>query len=334
MCFGFRVTPQRTSSSVGAESGLRMTFVPFFPDGTCGLIRSPGGRLALPSGEVAPDEDELDAVLRIPLMTAGFRPQRFHPFQWAGAHLYAWVEGDRYDGRRAHRKVPLDVAAPEDAVRRLRAQGDGHLADVVEAATGSYRGQTDAAYYAENTEVLERAYLGATTVEGGSGFGGTPDEWRAQREPVLDGIDGDGTFLDVGCANGLLMESAQRWCAERGVAVAPYGLDLAPGLVAQARSRLPEWADRIWVGNAVDWAHPEGMRFDFVHALLDCVPRARHRDLVDHLRAHVVAPGGRLLLSHYVRPGTRDRTAAEIVAGLGYEAVGQSYPYTVWLGRA
>ncbi|MFP5319768.1 MAG: class I SAM-dependent methyltransferase [Acidimicrobiia bacterium] len=311
----------------------RISFVLFFPDGACGLIRSADGRLDLPTGSVGPDEDELDALLRIPLMTAGFRAQRFHPFRWSGSDLYAWVEGDRYDGRRPHRKVPLHVTSAEEATRCLRDQGRRHQASVVAAAARSYRGQTDAAFYADNVRVLEQAYVRAATVEGGSGFGGSAEDWRVAREPVLDGIDRDGTFLDIGCANGLLMESAQAWCAERGVAVEPYGVDLAPGLVELARARLPHWADRLWAGNALEWAHPRGMRFDFVHALFDSVPPHRYADLVRHLLAQVVAPDGRLLLSHYVPDGTRHRSAAEMVARIGQPIVGRSPPYTVWVGR-
>jgi predicted MFS family arabinose efflux permease len=42
------------------------------------------------------------------------------------------------------------------------------------------------------------------------------------------------------------MESvAASWCAKRGLAVEPYGIDLAPGLVDLAGWRLPHWADRI-----------------------------------------------------------------------------------------
>jgi hypothetical protein len=56
----------------------RITFVPFLADGRCVLIENPGGP-ALPAGEVEPGEDYLlDTVLRIPLLTAGFRYQRFH----------------------------------------------------------------------------------------------------------------------------------------------------------------------------------------------------------------------------------------------------------------
>jgi hypothetical protein len=44
------------------------------------------------------------------------------------------------------------------------------------------------------------------------------------------------------------MESVAAWCAERGLAIEPYGVDISPALAELARRRLPQWADRIWVG--------------------------------------------------------------------------------------
>ena len=37
------------------------------------------------------------------------------------------------------------------------------------------------------------------------------------RRPIVSAIDRDGTFLDVGCANGLLMESLATWAGEEPV---------------------------------------------------------------------------------------------------------------------
>jgi 2-polyprenyl-3-methyl-5-hydroxy-6-metoxy-1,4-benzoquinol methylase len=71
-----------------------------------------------------------------------------------------------------------------------------------------------------------------------------PDEatgWRLQRGHIVRATDREGTFLDVGCANGLLMESVVEWADHR---IEPYGLDIAPRLVELARERLPHWADR------------------------------------------------------------------------------------------
>jgi SAM-dependent methyltransferase len=239
----------------------------------------------------------LDTVLRVPLETAGFRYQRFHPFALGGNHLYAWIEGAPYSGDRPHRAVPLSFTSAEEAAERV---GDPVLATAIQAAARSYRSQDEQAFHADNQRTLEPAYLCDTSPQQGSGFGGDAGEWRQARWHLTEAIAGDGTFLDVGCANGLLMESVAAWCAECGLAVEPYGVDISPALAERARQRLPRWAGRIWAGNAADWRPPHGQRFDYVHILLDCVPRAGRADLIRHHLAHTVRPGsGRLLVSDY-----------------------------------
>jgi SAM-dependent methyltransferase len=318
----------------------RATFVPIFPDGMVAVIRTDRG-FALPAGAARGDEREpRDFALRILLETAGFRSQAVHAFAERDGQVFAWAEGDEYHGRRPHAVVPLEIGEPETVARLLRAHGAAGLADLVDEAVHSYRTIDRDAFMADDRAALERVYLAAQTAEGGSGFGGTPEEWRAAHEPITDAIDGDGTFLDLGCANGLLMESAQQWCRERGVDVEPYGVDIAPGLVRRARERLPRWADRIWLGDAATWLHPEGRRFDYVHTLLDVVrPEARGR-LVAHVRRSVVRPGGRLLVSHYARSVVHDRSAADQLRVLGFEVEGESRaasgdlhapPTTAWL---
>jgi SAM-dependent methyltransferase len=300
--------------------------VPFLDDGRCVLVEEQDGP-ALPSGDVRAGEDYLlDTVLRVPLETAGFRYQRFHPFGLDGHHLYAWIEGGPYAGRRPHRTAVLRFCPAEEAAGRLERHGETALAAAVRAAAESYRGLGEQAFYADNQRTLEPAYLRGTTPQQGSGFGGDEREWRQARRHITEAITGDGTFLDVGCANGLLMESVAAWCAERGLAVEPYGVDISPALAGLARRRLPRWADRIWTGNAVDWRAPGGMRFDYVHILLDCVPRARRADLVRHHLAHTVRPGtGRLLVSDYVADlVTGHPTAAGTLESLGFRCAGQT----------
>jgi hypothetical protein len=296
-----------------------ITFVPFLPDGRCVLAERPDGSLALPAGEVLPGEDYAqDTVLRVPLEAAGFRYQRFRPFRLDGDHLYAWIEGAPYTGSRPHAEVPLRYCTPEEAAQLL---GD----DVVLAAAASYRGQSEEEYYAHNVRSLEQAYLRGVTAQEGSGFGGDAVAWRHAREHLTEAINVDGTFLDVGCANGLLMESVAVWCAERGLAIEPYGIDLSTMLAELARRRLPAWADRIWAGNAISWLPPDGLRFRYVHILLDCVPRQRHADLVRHHLAHTVASGGRLLVSHYGSdPASGSPFAADILRSLGFACTGQT----------
>jgi SAM-dependent methyltransferase len=171
---------------------------------------------------------------------------------------------DGYRGRRPHSEVEL------------------WKGPVSEAADTARRALDEDAFYRDRLLLLETSYLRDGTPRGGSGFGGTAADWRAQRAHLCQAIDRDRSFLDVGCANGHLAESMVAWCAERGVRLEPFGVDLSAGLVAEARRRLPEWADRFWVGNALDWTAPRGRRFDFVHTLLDLVPDNRVGQMVRH----------------------------------------------------
>jgi len=321
----------------------RLTFVPFLADGRCALVPA-GDRLVLPSGEVLAGEDPmLDTGPRVPLVTAGFRRQGFHPFAVEGDHVYVWCEGDDgYRGARPHAEVVLWTGPAAEAARRLRAAGDEHAAAMVEAADTARRALSEAAFYRDSQRLLETSYLRDATPRGGSGFGGTAADWRAQRGHLCQAVDRDGSFLDVGCANGYLAESMVAWSAERGIRLEPFGVDLSAGLVAEARRRLPRWADRFWVGNALDWTAPGGRRFDFVHTLLDLVPEARTEQMVGHQLERLVAPGGRLLVSSYVPGRDRSRHAAAVLRRLGIrvdgvthpaQVPGRPHPPTAWIQR-
>jgi hypothetical protein len=79
-------------------------------------------------------------------------------------------------------------------------------------------------------------------------------------------------------------------------------------------------------GNALEWRPPGGMRFDYVHILLDCVPRACRADLVRHHLARTVRPGtGRLLVSDYAAdPAAGHPHAAVTLRALGFRVAGQT----------
>ena len=167
----------------------------------------------------------------------------------------------------------------------------------------------------------EAHYLAATDARGQSGFRGGPARWERARRPILAAAPRPGTFLDVGCANGLLMESVQRWARQEGHEIEPYGLEISPELADLARRRLPRWADRIFVGNALGWQPPS--RFAFVRTGLDYVPPPRRRDLVEHLLAHVVAPAGRLIVGVFNEEVER-RALEEEVVSWGFAIAGRS----------
>ena len=89
------------------------------------------------------------------------------------------------------------------------------------------------------------AYLAAGTAPGGSGSSRDEAGWEYARSLLAEAAAPGAAFLDVGCANGHLMESMAAWAG-----VEPYGLEISPELAELARRRLPHWAERIWVGNA------------------------------------------------------------------------------------
>lgn len=213
-------------------------------------------------------------------------------------------------------EIPIELAKNR-AYRQLSS-----ITDSLEA------GEIDeAGWYQAVAAFITPAYLAATSPRAQSGSSADEAGWRHNRGLLADAIDRDGAFLDVGCANGHLMETLTVWCAERGYQIEPYGLDIAPELADLARRRLPHWADRIWVGNGIDWQPPHGARYTFVRTGLEYVPPRRQPDLLRHLLRNVVAPGGRLIIGVYNEE--RDETRpipAEVdrIAALGYRIAGQT----------
>jgi SAM-dependent methyltransferase len=152
-------------------------------------------------------------------------------------------------------------------------------------------------FFVEALAAHEAKYLAGANPREQSGFGRDERDWERFRRPIVAAIDADGSFLDIGCANGLLMESVVAWAREDGHVVEPYGLDISEKLADLARRRLPQWRERILVGNALCWEPPA--RFDFVRTELVYVPDTLRRQYTERLLDRVVAPGGRLILCSY-----------------------------------
>jgi trans-aconitate methyltransferase len=187
-------------------------------------------------------------------------------------------------------------------------------------------------------DLLEAAYLAGDNPRAQSGFGGDEEYWRVARGVIADAVDRSGSFLDVGCASGHLMECLAEWCAARGRKIEPFGIDILPSMVDLARARLPRWADRIVVGDARSWE--PARRFDFVRTELVYAPVGEERALVDHLLEAVVAPGGRLVVCSYgsrTLPDPRAEDLTERLAGWGHAVAGTSTAtagdrVTTWVG--
>jgi SAM-dependent methyltransferase len=156
--------------------------------------------------------------------------------------------------------------------------------------------------FLDELKALESSYLAEDDPIRQSGFGGGPRRWRAEREPILEAIEADGDLLDVGCANGYLLECLMAWGRERGLEIMPHGLDQGARLIELARRRLPDFAANFHMGNGWDWRPPRQYRF--VYTLHDCVPREYLPEYVKRIMRRTVAPGGRLILGAY---GSRSR---------------------------
>ncbi len=172
--------------------------------------------------------------------------------------------------------------------------GDEVGAEIARADADLAEGRIDErTWHARVEGPMIDAYLSHDDVRRQSGKFGDETTWRWARELILDVFPPRATFLDVGCANGYLMESVHRWGRERGIVVEPYGLDISWRIAALARHRLPHWRDRIFVGNAMEWDPP--MRFDVVQVGIDEVPPPRRREYVRRVLREFLVPGGRLV---------------------------------------
>jgi len=195
----------------------------------------------------------------------------------------------------------------------LEAAKEGSWKEVAAIDAAYERGELDdAGWHEAVASIVVPAYLASETVEGGSGSSRDASGWEYARSLLADAVEPGQTFLDVGCANGLLMESMARWAG-----VEPYGLDISRELAERARARLPHWAERIWVGNALEWTPPH--RFDVVRTGLDYVPPRRSRQLVEHLLSYA----GRLVIGVF-NEERETRSLEQQVTSWGLAVAGRS----------
>jgi SAM-dependent methyltransferase len=145
--------------------------------------------------------------------------------------------------------------------------------------------------------------------------------WRETRECIAQAVHRDGEFLDVGCANGLLLASLIGWCQERGFAIQPHGIDFVPGLVDLARQRFPGREACFEVANAFHW---ESRRlYDYVRTNLEYLQPRDWPEFVARQHA-AVAPGGRLIVCHYRNRDDACIDVAAVLTAMGLTVAGQA----------
>jgi SAM-dependent methyltransferase len=144
--------------------------------------------------------------------------------------------------------------------------------------------------------------------------------WEETRRCIAEAVDRDGHFMDVGCANGLLLETLARWCLDKGISITPYGLDFVPELVSLARARHPAQRDSFEVANAWDWEPRR--RYDYVRISIEIVPAADRAELVRRVQARAVADAGRLIVCHYRSGGEAAVDVAAWLSEIGQRVAG------------
>jgi len=181
------------------------------------------------------------------------------------------------------------------------------------------------AWFATLREEIEESYLQSSDDLRGSGWGGSPERWRLAREVILESIRGSGSFLDIGCANGYLLECLMEWGGEKGIDITPFGIDISSRLVERAKARFPRHRHNFSVGNSLTWKPDR--TFDYVRTELDYVPEALVGEYLLRLFNEVVASGGTLIVTSY---GSRSRQLEpkfvhEILLNLGFKEVRSSF---------
>lgn len=139
----------------------------------------------------------------------------------------------------------------------------------------------------------------------------------------MEAVDRDGDFLDVGCANGLLVSDVVVWASAKGFEVVPYGFDLGAGLVALAQELLEQHAENFLVADA--WTWRPGRQWAFVYSLLDLSPTDLWCEWLRRLYGWV-EPGGRLIIGSYGSQsrGQLPEHVGEVLPECGFDVAGSS----------
>jgi len=141
------------------------------------------------------------------------------------------------------------------------------------------------------------------------------ERWEETRRCVCEAIDRDGDFLDVGCANGLLLETLREWSPHE---ITPHGVDFVAELIDHARARHSGFAANFHRANAWDW--DPSRRYTFVRTSIECVPEADWPELIRRQAAWAEP----LIVCHYRNANEPAVDVTSLVESCGYEIAGST----------
>jgi SAM-dependent methyltransferase len=198
------------------------------------------------------------------------------------------------------RRPDEDLNAYEANLRDLHCHGHITTDDFFEA------------YARENA----RLYLSETDPRRQSGHHGDHYYWRHVRSMILEAVYHGGTFIDIGCANGYLIECLAEWMRNTGVQLDFYGLEISGELYNLAVRRRPQCASHIFLGNGLDWNPP--FKFDYVYTMvLPDIPPGLRKQFLANLYNNCLESGGRLILGP-----SNDRAMDKEITELGFAPTG------------
>lgn len=153
---------------------------------------------------------------------------------------------------------------------------------------------------------LEQKYLQYDEPWKQSGLLGNEEYWIKARKPIMKCIETSGAILDIGCANGYLLECLIKWGNKRSIELIPHGLDLSKEFVVLALQRHPTFTSNFHVGNAWTWI-PD-MKYDYVRTEINYVPLKLQQDYIKRLYTKFLKKNGTLLITEY---RSRNSTASK-----------------------
>ena len=180
------------------------------------------------------------------------------------------------------------------------------------------RGSITREAFFENTErECSRLYLSRDNPRAQSGHGSDMYRWRNVRWMILEPILQGGTFIDIGSANGHLIETLDRWMKSTDVHVEFFGLEISERLHELAKKRLPGFANRLFHGNVFDWLPQQ--RFTYVYTMIyPDFPMDMRRELIHRLYHDYLSAGGTLILG----PWSAEDGYEDEILSFGYEFAG------------
>ena len=192
-------------------------------------------------------------------------------------------------------------------------------------------------YFDLTCKELTDYYLSRVRPQEQSGHHGSDAWYRSVRMMILEALERDGRFIDVGSANGFLIESLAGWAAGLGLNVEFHGVELSVGLHCLSLQRLPGWEDRLFNANAYYWK--PGAKYDYVYTMiLPDIPEDYQEPFLRHLYHEYLSDGGRLLLGPWNGHGLEARIEEMGFRISGYceksfPSVEYGFKRVVWIDR-